>query len=103
MEVQMRQFEQMQQILGTNMVPVGLLRMVERGNKYRKPIFGGWYMNGKDLVDLCLMWEMADKMSDTVSSLMEYKNYSPPKMEKPKMDKPKREMLVRKKKVAING
>lgn len=103
MEVQMRQFEQLQQILGTSDVPVKLLDLVGKGNKFRKPIFGGGYMNGADLLSLCLIWVAMEKDSATVNTLMEYKNYSPPKMEKPAMDKPKMERVVRKKKVAING
>ena len=98
MEAQMRQFEQLQQILGTNDLPVGLLRLVEMGNGFRKPIYGGGYMNGADLLNLCVMWKALDKKSDTVSSLMEFKNHTPSvKME----DEPKR--TVRKKKMAING
>ena len=41
MELQKRQLEQLQQIRNTTLVPVGLLKMVERGNKARQPIFGG--------------------------------------------------------------
>ena len=100
MNVVQRQFEQLQQILGTNMVPVGLLRMVEKGNKYRKPIFGGGYMNGADLLNLCLIWVAMDKESDTVSSFMDYKSYSPTVKMEPVMT-PKK--TVRKKKVALNG
>jgi hypothetical protein len=98
MEAQIRQFEQLQQILGTNNIPVGLLKLVEMGNGFRKPIYGGGYMNGADLLNLCVMWKAMDKKSDTVSSLMEFKNHTPSvKME----DEPKR--TVRKKKMAING
>ena len=98
MEAQMRQFEQLQQILGTNDIPVGLLKLVEMGNGFRKPIYGGGYMNGADLLNLCVMWKALDKKSDTVSSLMEFNKHTPSvKME----DEPKR--TVRKKKMAING
>lgn len=100
MEVQMRQFEQIQQILGTNDVPVKLLELVARGNKFRKPVFGGGYMNGADLLSLCLTWVAIEKESDTVSSFMDYKNYSPTVKMEPAMP-PKK--AIRKKKVAING
>ena len=100
MEVQMRQFEQLQQILGTSDVPVKLLDLVGKGNKFRKPIFGGGYMNGADLLSLCLTWVAMEKESDTVSSFMDYKNYSPTVKMEPVMT-PKK--AVRKKKVAING
>ena len=100
MEVQMRQFEQIQQILGTNDVPVKLLELVAKGNKFRKPIFGGGYMNGADLLNLCLIWVAMDKDSDTVSSFMDYKSYSPTVKMEPVMT-PKK--TVRKKKVALNG
>ena len=100
MEVQMRQFEQIQQILGTNDVPVKLLELVAKGNRFRKPIFGGGYMNGADLLHLCLTWVAMDKESDTVSSFMDYKSYSPVVKMEPTMA-PKK--TVRKKKVAING
>ena len=100
MEVQMRQFEQIQQILGTNDVPVKLLELVGKGNKFRKPIFGGGYMNGADLLHLCLTWIAMEKESDTVSSFMDYKNYSPVVNMEPAMVSKK---AIRKKKVAING
>tara|TARA_Y100001963_G_scaffold112293_1_gene155405 strand:+ start:700 stop:1002 length:303 start_codon:yes stop_codon:yes gene_type:complete len=100
MEVQMRQFEQIQQVLGTEDVPVKLLELVAKGNKFRKPIFGGGYMNGADLLSLCLTWVAMEKESDTVSSFMDYKNYSPTVKMEPVMT-PKK--AVRKKKVAING
>ena len=100
MEVQMRQFEQIQQILGTNDVPIKLLSLVEKGNNFRKPIFGGGYMNGADLLGLCLTWVAIEKESDTVSSFMDYKNYSPTAKMEPAMP-PKK--AIRKKKVAING
>ena len=100
MEVQMRQYQQIQQILGTNDVPVKLLELVGKGNKFRKPIFGGGYMNGADLLHLCLTWIAMEKESDTVSSFMDYKNYSPVVKMEPAMV-PKK--AIRKKKVAING
>lgn len=100
MEVQMRQFEQIQQILGTNDVPVKLLELVGKGNKFRKPIFGGGYMNGADLLHLCLTWIALDKESDTVPSFMDYKSYSPVVNMEPAMVSKK---AIRKKKVAING
>ena len=100
MEVQMRQFEQIQQILGTNDVPVKLLELVGKGNKFRKPIFGGGYMNGADLLHLCLTWIALEKESDTVPSFMEYKSYSPVVNMEPAMVSKK---AIRKKKVAING
>ena len=100
MEVQMRQFEQIQQILGTNDVPIKLLSLVEKGNNFRKPIFGGGYMNGADLLGLCLTWVAIEKESDTVSSFMDYKSYSPTVKMEPAMASKK---TVRKKKVAING
>ena len=100
MEVQMRQFEQIQQILGTNDVPVKLLELVAKGNKFRKPIFGGGYMNGADLLNLCLIWVAMDKESDTVSSFMDYKSYSPTVKMEPVMTPKKTD---RKKKVALNG
>ena len=100
MEVQMRQFEQIQQILGTNDVPVKLLELVAKGNRFRKPIFGGGYMNGADLLHLCLTWVAMDKESDTVPSFMDYKSYSPVVNMEPAMVSKK---AIRKKKVAING
>ena len=100
MEVQMRQFEQIQQILGTNDVPVKLLELVGKGNKFRKPIFGGGYMNGADLLHLCLTWIALDKESATVPSFMDYKSYSPVVNMEPAMVSKK---AIRKKKVAING
>ena len=100
MEVQMRQFEQIQQILGTNDVPIKLLSLVEMGNNFRKPIFGGGYMNGADLLGLCLTWVAIEKESDTVSSFMDYKSYSPVVNMEPAMVSKK---AIRKKKVAING
>ena len=100
MEVQMRQFEQIQQILGTNDVPIKLLSLVEKGNNFRKPIFGGGYMNGADLLGLCLTWVAIEKESDTVSSFMDYKSYSTTVKMEPAMASKK---TVRKKKVAING
>ena len=100
MEVQVRQFEQVQQILGTNDVPVKLLELVAKGNRFRKPIFGGGYMNGADLLHLCLTWVAMDKESDTVPSFMDYKSYSPVVNMEPAMVSKK---TVRKKKVAING
>ena len=57
-------------------------------------------MNGADLLSLCLTWVAMDKESDTVSSFMDYKNYSPTVKMEPVMT-PKK--AVRKKKVAING
>ena len=99
MEVQMRQFEQLQQMLQTKDVPVELLKHVEHGNKLTKFVTGGGYMNHKSMADLCLMWKVAGKPSgDTVSSLMEYNSYTP---EKPVME-PKK-TTARKKKVALNG
>lgn len=100
MEVQMRQFEQLQQMLQTPNVPVDLLKHVEYGNKLTKFVTGGGYMNHKGMADLCLMWKIAGKTSDTVSSYMEYNNYTPKKME-PVME-PKK-TVARKKKMAING
>ena len=99
MEVQMRQFEQLQQMLQTKNVPVNLLKHVEYGNSLTKFVTGGGYMNHKSMADLCLMWRVAGKPSgDTVSSLMEYNNYTP---EKPVIE-PKK-TTARKKKVALNG
>ena len=99
MEVQMRQFEQLQQMLQTKNVPVNLLKHVEYGNTLTKFVTGGGYMNHKSMADLCLMWRVVGKPSgDTVSSLMEYRSYTP---EKPVIE-PKK-TTARKKKVALNG
>jgi len=106
MEVQMRQFEQLQQILKTTDVPIDLLRHVEMGNAYTRIVSGGGYLNHKGIADLCLMYSMLGKANDgkgnmdTVSSLMEYNNYTPKKTEP--VVEPKK-TVARKKKMAING
>ena len=100
MELQKRQLEQLQQIRNTTLVPVGLLKMVERGNKARQPIFGGGYMNGQDLVHVSLAWDMSGQTSDMVGSFMEWVNYEE---KKPVAGEDKLKPVARKKKVAING
>ena len=99
MELQKRQLEQLQQIRNTTLVPVGLLKMVERGNKARQPIFGGGYMNGQDLVHVSLAWDMSGQTSDMVGSFMEWVNYE----EKKPIDGDSLKPVARKKKVAVNG
>ncbi len=100
MELQKRQIEQLQVIRETSLVPVDLLKMVEKGNKARKPIFGGGYMNGDDLIHLSLAWDMSGKTSDMVGSFMEWVNYEE---KKPTVGEDKPKPVARKKKVAVNG
>ena len=106
MEVQMRQFEQLQQMLKTPNVPVDLLKHVEMGNAYTKFVSGGGYLNHKGIADVCLMYSMLGKANDgkgdmnTVSSLKEYNNYTPKKAEP--IVEPKK-TVARKKKMALNG
>jgi len=99
MDLQKRQIEQLQQIRETSLIPVGLLKMVEKGNKARKPIFGGGYMNGDDLIHLSLAWDMSGKASDMVGSYMEWINYE----EKKEVVEEKPKTVARKKKVSVNG
>ena len=105
MEVVVRQFEQLQQILGTIHIPISLLRLLEKGNQFRQPVFGGGYMNGPDLVHVCIVWEASsvDK-SKVVSSYKDYIDYvdAPVLEAKAPVGRPKGS-TVRKKKVAVNG
>lgn len=100
MELQKRQLEQLQQIRETSLVPVDLLKMIEKGNKARKPIFGGGYMNGDDLIHMSLAWDMSGKTSDMVGSFMEWVNYEE---KKPIVVEDKPKTVAKKKKVAVNG
>ena len=94
MNVVQRQFEQLQQITGESKIPIKLLRLVEKGNEYRAPIFGGGYMNGPDLVHVCVAWAAGEnKRDDLISSYMEYLNYEEP------VSEPVREVKVTRKKV----
>ena len=103
MQVVKRQFDQLVQMLGKSEVPISLLKLVERGNKVRQPVFGGGYMNGPDLVHVIISWEASalDKKT-VVKTHREYREYKPEVKDKPKVsDKPEvASKVVRKKKVA---
>ena len=101
MQVVKRQFDQLVQMLGKSEVPISLLKLVERGNKVRQPVFGGGYMNGPDLVHVIVSWEASalDKKT-VVKTHKEYREYKPEVKDKPEVAS----KVIRKKKVAIaNG
>ena len=95
MEVQMRQFEQMQQTMGTPSLPMKLLQMVETFNDYSNRT-GSGYLNSDKLLQVCMMWEFWKTSSPAVKTFMEYRNYKSPEPEK-------QAPVARKKKVPVIG
>ena len=94
MELQPRQFEQLQRIFGTTTLPVLLLKKIEVFNEYSRRA-GGGYLNGSDLGLVCMMWEFNKEPSPMVETFMEYRHYEEPK--------PEKQPVARKKKVPVNG
>lgn len=100
MQATRRQFDQLLQMSKGTKLPISLLRLVESGNDYKKPIFGGGFMNGPEMIPVLVAWEAAklDK-TKTVSTYSEYINYQDVE-EKPVDEKKPVSKVVRKKKVA---
>tara|TARA_R110002020_G_scaffold30870_3_gene96967 strand:+ start:117 stop:395 length:279 start_codon:yes stop_codon:yes gene_type:complete len=82
-------------------LPISLLRLVESGNEYKKPIFGGGFMNGPEMIPVLVAWEAAklDK-TKTVSTYNEYLNYQDVEEKVIEPVEKKVSKVVRKKKVA---
>ncbi len=103
MQATRRQFDQLLQMLKGTKLPISLLRLVESGNNYKKPIFGGGFMNEPELIQVLVSWEAAklDK-TKTVSTYNEYLNYQDveEKVIEVKPVEKKVSKVVRKKKVA---
>ena len=103
MQAARRQFDQILQMLGGTKIPMSLLRLVEAGNGFKKPIYGGGFMNGPELIPVLIAWKAAG-LDDTkcVTKYKEYLDYK----EKPKDEKatiPKSvTKVVRKKEVAAS-
>ena len=94
MELQPRQFEQLQRTMGSNDLPMALLKKIELFNDYNNRS-GGGYLNGQDLGRVCMMWEFNKEPSAMVKSFMEYRNHVAPQ--------PEKQPVARKKKVPVNG